>query len=156
MRITTAWWWFKVIERQWRYQTCISTWTDHANVAGSSQPNKNYRHNTLASIRQRWMELHWRQEKKIIATSVILGEFSGRSLMSFQDPPLIHHRVAHAGPVWIHGINVSVWFWCMHVLLFRDWTKFLLWYQSCQGASNYYRLLEQPFQWWLTEASSAS
>lgn len=45
------------------------------------------------------MELHWRQEKKIIATSVRLGEFTGGSLMSSQEPPLTHHGVAHAGLV---------------------------------------------------------
>lgn len=157
MRITTAWWWFTVIERQWRYQTCISTWTDHAE---SSQPNKNYRRYTSASILLGcfggggWSCIGG-MKKKIIATSVTFGEFSGRSLMSSQEPPLIYHWVACAGPVWFHGINVSVWFWCMHMLLFGDWAKFLLWYQSCQGPSHYYGLFELPFQRWLTEVSSA-
>lgn len=45
MRITTAWWWFN-----WWYQSCISTWADHLDVAESSQPNKNDRPYTLASL----------------------------------------------------------------------------------------------------------
>lgn len=71
-------WWLQVGERQWGYQTCLSTWSDCTDVAGSSQPKKKCTCHTSASALQRWMELHWRQEK-IIAISVRFGTLRWKS-----------------------------------------------------------------------------